>query len=247
MDEDWLIQWQRNYMAGGQMQPPTQMSGQQTTAFSQEMSPLMFGGMNGFNGLNGMNAVGSDAIGGMSGLGVMNGMGIQNGIMARMNGGIMGMGGFMGIGGMMGMGAMNGGIGGMTSAFGPAMFSQMQQPSNSRKPSGSFEVKGLGGKIDSFGTKVDTLELKISEIEYWKNKAESAIIDLEHVTNAHEKRISNLSYYNRRNCLEIHGVPENPTEDLMEVVADLGAHLGVYVDQKHFDVMPHRLPSKYGI
>lgn len=61
------------------------------------------------------------------------------------------------------------------------------------------------------------------------------------------EKVSSIADYNRRNCLEIHGIPESRGENLSGKVIELGRSLGVEVEKHHFDALPHRLPARVGI
>lgn len=109
------------------------------------------------------------------------------------------------------------------------------------------DVKGLGGKMDMMNSKLDTLDKKILELEARQFEAEETIAGVQDSIKDTHKRINNLADYNRRNCLEIHGIPEETNEDLMDIVTSLGKHLGLTIDINHMDALPHRLPARYGI
>jgi len=55
-------------------------------------------------------------------------------------------------------------------------------------------------------------------------------------------RLRSLEQYTRRNNIEVSGVPVTPGEDVIEIVKDLGAAIGVDVDVSQV-AAAHRIPS----
>lgn len=58
-----------------------------------------------------------------------------------------------------------------------------------------------------------------------------------------KEEVEDLKSYQRRNNLEIHGIPSAPDEDLYEVVIKVGAALNVGIDYRNIDIV-HRLPTR---
>lgn len=57
------------------------------------------------------------------------------------------------------------------------------------------------------------------------------------------EELEEIPSYQRRNNLEINGVPEVKNENLYEVIARLGAVLNVSIDYRHIDTI-HRVPTR---
>lgn len=58
-----------------------------------------------------------------------------------------------------------------------------------------------------------------------------------------KEEIEDVKEYQRRNNLEIHGVPVKPNEDLYEIVIGIGALLDTGIQHRDIDVV-HRLPTR---
>lgn len=58
-----------------------------------------------------------------------------------------------------------------------------------------------------------------------------------------EARIDEMEQYSRRNCVEIHGIPTHPTENVIDVVKKVGVALNFPIDETMVDAC-HRLHSR---
>ncbi|KAG8309960.1 hypothetical protein J6590_073085 [Homalodisca vitripennis] len=85
--------------------------------------------------------------------------------------------------------------------------------------------------------KVDLAALK-KENEYLRNR--NAALDTE-VTSLKD-RVRQLEHYSRKNNLEISGIPETPKENVFSLVKDIGAALGVQIQENDISTA-HRVPS----
>jgi hypothetical protein len=68
---------------------------------------------------------------------------------------------------------------------------------------------------------------------------------LKRKVNEMEKRMDEMEQYSRLNALEIHGVPQQPNEDVVEVVKAVGRALDMEVNDAMIDAC-HRLGNKPG-
>lgn len=87
------------------------------------------------------------------------------------------------------------------------------------------------GKIEEF---IRTIEKLVTENEELKKK----IVSL-------ESRIEDMEQYSRNNCVEIHGIPQAPTEDVISVVKDVGKALDMTITDSMIDAC-HRLKRRPG-
>lgn len=81
--------------------------------------------------------------------------------------------------------------------------------------------------------------LKIIDDLVSKNKA------LERKLSEAEQKIEDMEQYSRLNALEIHGIPEDRNEDVIEVVKNVGKALDMNIDASMIDAC-HRLGTKRG-
>ncbi|XP_046685594.1 uncharacterized protein LOC124371301 [Homalodisca vitripennis] len=58
-----------------------------------------------------------------------------------------------------------------------------------------------------------------------------------------EERLEDMEQYSRGNCLEIHGIPQEPNEDVLTVVKDVGKALDIDVSDSMIDTC-HRLGKR---
>lgn len=60
-----------------------------------------------------------------------------------------------------------------------------------------------------------------------------------------ESRIEDMEQYSRNNCVEIHGIPQEPTEDVVNVVKEVGKALDMKITDEMIDAC-HRLKKRPG-
>ncbi|XP_054282063.1 uncharacterized protein LOC128999522 [Macrosteles quadrilineatus] len=58
-----------------------------------------------------------------------------------------------------------------------------------------------------------------------------------------EERVDNLEQHSRVNCLEIQGIPQTPTEDVLSIVKEIGKAIDMKIDDTMVDTC-HRLGSR---
>ncbi|KAJ1530245.1 hypothetical protein ONE63_005168 [Megalurothrips usitatus] len=116
----------------------------------------------------------------------------------------------------------------------------VQSPTTSNVPS-------FGTKSCEIDTKLASFDKRITKLEAWKDLVRNDKSQLKQDVEYTERKVNNLADYNRRNCLEIHGIPEENNEDLSERVIELGKTLGVEIQTSHYDALPQRLPTRSGI
>lgn len=98
----------------------------------------------------------------------------------------------------------------------------------------SYEV--LHDKLQENTNKLASIESYIKEIEVLKSENTF----LKSKINFLENRVDELENYSRRNCLELQGIPEERTEDIIEVVQKVGIALDVQITPDMIDAC-HRI------
>lgn len=102
----------------------------------------------------------------------------------------------------------------------------------------NVDVQELKVELSAQSDKVNSLIYKVDALEN-DNK------QLREINNQLSHRVDELEQYSRRNCLEIDGFPESPTEDVITSVLEVGRGLGLKVQPDMIDVC-HRIPRAPG-
>jgi len=95
-------------------------------------------------------------------------------------------------------------------------------------------------KLDKILERLDEISAylteKIDNLEKFDRKIQEKFEEL-------DLKIESSLVHQRRNNLEINGIPEVPNEDLYEVFIKLAARVGVKIDKTQLDII-HRVPTR---
>jgi len=111
------------------------------------------------------------------------------------------------------------------------------------------EVTELSKSVEFLSTQSDTNKELLQDVkgELAKLRKENAELNgkcaalTEELTDTKE-RLRNLEQYTRKNNIEVSGIPVTASEDVSSIVKDLGAALGIDVDESQVTAA-HRIPS----
>jgi regulator of replication initiation timing len=112
--------------------------------------------------------------------------------------------------------------------------------------------KSLGESLNSCHEELITANEKLlaqtNEIASLKGALEKMVSEntsLRNTISKLETRIDDLEQYSRRNNFEIHGVPQNPNENVLNIVKSVGDAIGVKIEESMIDAC-HRLKTNQG-
>lgn len=86
-------------------------------------------------------------------------------------------------------------------------------------------------KMDAYLKTIETLVAENTELK-------KKIVSL-------ENRVEDMEQYSRNNCVEIHGIPQEPTENVVHVVKEVGKALDMNINDEMIDAC-HRLKKRPG-
>lgn len=145
-----------------------------------------------------------------------------------------------------------------------------KMPLESRSHSGNITLEDIKSLLDSYNERhLAAIKDLSHSLEYYHNKvlerksvvaSQASLIDEQKKTidslvagnkdlfdskNALMRKLDECDQYARRNCVEIHGVPESPNENVMNVVQEIGQGLNRPISEDMVDAC-HRLHSPGG-
>jgi hypothetical protein len=98
-------------------------------------------------------------------------------------------------------------------------------------------------RLEEANTKLDSQRNDILNLTSKLDEVKMENISLRKKVTALETKIEDMEQYSRRNCLEIHGIPVQPNENVMEVVKSVGQALDFPINDMMVDAC-HRLHFK---
>ena len=99
----------------------------------------------------------------------------------------------------------------------------------------SREFENLKESLQTTKKHVTEAVQSIKKLEMRLEAAEKAIYDQQVLTDS-------LQQYQRRDCIEITGVPSTPDEDPKRITVEVGQLMGIDVSESHISIA-HRLPA----
>lgn len=113
------------------------------------------------------------------------------------------------------------------------------------KSSMSTMERSFNRSFEKLDKTLEDFNTRIKEIEKRQNDQEEVIKVIPTLQTA----TSDLAEYNRRNTIEIQGIPEKHKEtslDLFKIMKDLGSVVEVNIEPNHIDAI-HRVPTRAGL
>ena len=104
-------------------------------------------------------------------------------------------------------------------------------------------VNFLSEKFDSIEKRISMLESKTQDTVKENKFLKAEVLRLSNVLNDLNGEINELEQYSRRDCCEISGIPELPSENTTKLVTKIGSLMGLKIDKTHISVS-HRLPKQ---
>lgn len=112
--------------------------------------------------------------------------------------------------------------------------------------------KNLGKSIDHCHEAIDEvvkrLDVQEKLMNEYKEKMESYETEIKALKLKNEElenRLTDIEQYSRANCLEIHGIPYSPTENVEDIVVSVGEALGCQINKNLIEAC-HRLGKRSG-
>lgn len=106
----------------------------------------------------------------------------------------------------------------------------------------SKSVQFISDKLDASNALMDELRKHFTGIQKENEELRCANNVLKNEVGALRDRIRDVEQYSRRNNIEVTGIPATPGENVAEVVKDVGAALGVQVQDNDI-AATHRIPA----
>lgn len=103
-------------------------------------------------------------------------------------------------------------------------------------------VQFISDKIDKTNLLMEKISNEMSEVrkEIQEVRVKNASLTTE--VNELKERLRNLEQYSRRSNIELSGIPETQNENVLQIVKDVGAALGLEVDESQVSAA-HRIPA----
>lgn len=106
----------------------------------------------------------------------------------------------------------------------------------------STAVQFVSNLLDASNVLMDDIKKKLSEVQQENQVLKASNQSLNKEVAGLKERMRNLEQYTRVNNIEISGLPETKGENIVDLVADVGAAIGVDVNATHV-AAAHRVPS----
>jgi hypothetical protein len=120
-------------------------------------------------------------------------------------------------------------------------------PTKMDAPSLAQQLTDISSSVKSgfqgVNQKLDNIVAKVTALENWQKDADRQLEETTEEVRYVRSGLSHLADYNRRNVVEIHGIPHSEEENCFDIVKQIGKHVGVSIDDLHIDAV-HRVPSK---
>ena len=100
----------------------------------------------------------------------------------------------------------------------------------------------LSKDYDNFKESLQTVKKHVSETSQKIKNLEERLQTTEDNTYNQQVLVDNVQQYQRRDCIEITGVPVLPTDNPKQIVVEVGELMGIDVTEDHISTA-HRLPS----
>lgn len=100
----------------------------------------------------------------------------------------------------------------------------------------------LSDKVDTSNSLMEELKREFKLMKKENEELRSKNASLSRTVSELQDRVRQLDQYSRRNNVEISGIPVTPREDILSIVKDVGAAIGVKVEE-HEVSAAHRVPS----
>lgn len=104
-------------------------------------------------------------------------------------------------------------------------------------------VSNLKSDVNKLDQKVHELQEDVKENEKLSTENASSIKEMQEEVTYNSDMVENLQEYNRRSCIEIHGIPKKENEDCYKIVLKLAEFLEVPMKMDNI-YKAHRLPSR---
>lgn len=121
------------------------------------------------------------------------------------------------------------------------MFDEMRNV-NKELTEVKVSIEFLSNAVDTSNTTMKTIQTEMSTIMKENSELKKKCIALQSDVDGLKEKIRNYEQYSRRTNIEISGIPETPREDVSKIIEDLGAAIGVAVQDNHVTAA-HRIPS----
>lgn len=106
----------------------------------------------------------------------------------------------------------------------------------------STSMQFMSDKIDASNVLMEAIKTELDQIKQENNNLRAHNKNLTSEVRDLKERLRNLEQYTRKNNVEISGIPVTAQENVLDIVKDVGAALGVEIQENQVSAA-HRIPS----